>query len=263
MKFFLSAPTVAGLVFLGAFLFPAGQVWAAGTFPDFQGQNEYVVTADNATGLVIDTLYIPKGKTIKVAPGVTQISWTVRTIRVDEDTTFDLSADQAVPGKAADGGGPPPQPGYCQHGRGGYAGHDGTPGKPGVALKINGIRRLDIQGSLWIRTDGGPGGDGGNGGRGGTGGGPHKELFSNHCNAGPGGAGGRAGAAGPGGATSRVVFLKAKDGTPYGIPNGVAPTCGRSTRPSAATGKTGVIAIYGGKGCDGAAGQAGSAGPHG
>ncbi len=261
MKIFMSGLVVTGLTFLSAFVLPQAQ--AAGTFPDFQGQNEYIVTGENATGLVIDTLYIPKGKTIRAGPGVTQISWTVKTIRVEEDTTIDLSAEQAVPRKAADGGAAPHQVGYCKHGLDGHPGHDGTPGKPGVALTINGIHRLDIQGSLWIRTDGGPGGAGGNGGPGGLGGGHYSHWPNSSCGAGQGGAGGRAGKAGPGGATSQVVFLKAKDGTPYGLPNGVAPACGRSTRPSAATGKTGVIAIYGGKGCDGAAGHPGPAGNHG
>lgn len=251
------------LAMLGAILLGSMPAAYAQTFPDFNGQDEYVVTAENAEGLVIDTLFIPKGKTIRVAPDVKAISWTVKTLRVEANATIDLSAPQDKPARAADGGGPPKQAGYCSPGQTGSAGSAGAPGNPGVTLTINQLQDIQILGSLWIRTDSGPSGDGGNGGRGGTGGGHYSKWPDKSCGAGPGGAGGSGGAPGAQGPTSKVVFLKALDGTPYGFPNNEAAKCGRSTRPSSATGATGVIAIYGGKGCPGTAGSNGAQGSRG
>lgn len=264
MKYFESGfASTCGLILCGTFASVVSATVYGAAFPDFQGKNEYVVTPENAVGLVIDTLYIPRGKTIRVAPGVKRISWTVKNIRIEEDATIDLSAVQTPPQKAANGGGPPPQVGYCARGQDGYAGQNGIQGNLGVDLSFNEIFNIEILGSLWVRTDGGPGGEGGDGGRGGLGGGHYSKWPDRPCGAGPGGSGGQGGAAGLGGTTSRVIFLKAQDGTAYGFPNGEAPTCGRSTRPSAATGKSGVIAIYGGRGCDGASGKSGAPGDHG
>lgn len=232
-------------------------------FPDFNGKDVYIVTPENASGLVIDTLYIPKGKTIKAGPGVTAINWSVTTIKIEEGATFDLSAPQDVLPKAADAVGQPPQHGYCTNGEEGYPGSPGQKGRSGVDLQINEIVTIDNQGSIWIHTDGGPGGDGGRGGKGGTGGGHYSKWPDRSCGAGPGGPGGRGGAAGDGGLTARVLFLKAKDKTPYGFPNGEAPICGNSARPSSATGKSGVIVIYGGRGCSGQHGLPGGAGDRG
>lgn len=227
------------------------------------GQTEYVVTQDQANGLIIDTLYLPKGVTLRPGPGVRSINWSVRVLKIDEGATIDLSAPQAKPPKAANGAAPPRQAGYCTPGVAGAAGAGGTAGAQGVSLTLRDIETLENMGSLWIRTDGGPGGDGGDGGRGQQGGGPRRNRLSDRCGAAAGGSGGAGGAAGPGGEVANVAFVFRDNNRPTGIPNGVADSCGRSQRPAVAHGKAGVIAIWGTKGCPGQRGADGAAGGRG
>ncbi|EJL78304.1 hypothetical protein PMI15_04368 [Polaromonas sp. CF318] len=258
IKVIVQITFIVGLVFDATAQVPVGQ------FPPLAaGQLVYVIPMDQASGLIIDTLYLPKNVTLKAGEGVTAIDWSVKTIRIEENATIDLSAPQAKPGRAADGAPPPRQASYCAVGAAGAAGAGGTPGKQGVSLNIHDIDSIDNEGSLWIRTDGGPGGDGGNGGKGQQGGGPRKNVLNKRCGAANGGAGGAAGAAGPGGATAKVVVMfKANPGTSP-VTNGTAGSCGASQRPSALQGKSGVIAIWGSPGCPGNAGSAGPAGGRG
>jgi hypothetical protein len=234
------------------------------TFPQLSpGQTEYVVTADQAVGLVIGTLYLPRGLTIRPAPGVTRIDWTVRTLKIDEDTTFDLSAPQQKPAKAAAGAGAGGQASYCVRGGPGAAGATGARGHDGASLTLRDIVRVENNGSLWIRSDGGPGGDGGDGGAGQLGGGPMKKwTHANKCGGAPGGAGGADGAAGQGGRPGTVT-LKYRVDTGGAIQNGVSSTCGRSQRPSVAHGTSGVLVIWSSPGCPGKNGVAGPGGRHG
>lgn len=227
------------------------------------GQTEYIVTADQAVGLVIGTLYLPKGLTIRPAPGVTLIDWTVRTLKIDEDATFDLSAPQENPAKAPAGASAGGQASYCARGAAGAAGGAGTAGHDGASLILRDIVRVENNGSLWIRSDGGPGGDGGDGGAGQLGGGPMKKwTHANKCGGAPGGSGGPGGTAGPGGRPGTVT-LKYRVDTGGPIQNGVSSACGRSQRPSVARGTSGVLVIWSSPGCPGAKGAAGPNGRHG
>ena len=76
----------------------------------------------------------------------------------------------------------------------GATGHPGASGAPGASLTIRGLERIDGEGQLWIRTDGGPGGPGGEGGPGQATIAPAWlfRLFQRRCS-GRGGPGGRGG----------------------------------------------------------------------
>jgi hypothetical protein len=240
----------------------------AQTFPPIQpGATSYVITPEEATGLVINTLYLPKGFTLKVDARVKSIEWNVDKIKIEEGATIDLSAPLAKPSKAADGGPPPGQAGYCTAGVGGAAGGNGTSGTPGLSLTIHNVSSIDNQGSLWIRTDGGPGGNGGNGGTGQQGGGHRSTVggggpffHGGGCNAAGGGAGGRAGAAGAGGMPGKVIITFKETGTTPITNGGIAPDCGPSQRPASVQGATGVIVIWGASGCPGSPGVVGKNG---
>jgi hypothetical protein len=236
-------------------------------FPPIQpGQTSYTVTADEASGLVINTLALPENFTLKVDPSVKSINWIVSKIVIGSNATIDLSAPQDKPPRARDGGGMR-QAQHCVAGLGGIPGGNGMPGAPGVSLTINNVESIDNHGSLWIHTDGGPGGDGGNGGPGQLGGG-HKSfgegLFhGGSCGSAPGGPGGPGGAGGPGGPTARVLITFKASGTAPITNHADAPTCGPTQRPAIAQGNTGVIVISGAPGCGGQPGNPGAHGGHG
>jgi hypothetical protein len=226
------------------------------TFPPIKlGDTSYTITAADAHG-IIKTVYLPKNFTLKVAPGVTLIDWTVDTIRTEEGVTIDLSASPLKPAKAADGASVPGQAPSCDNGGAGGAGRPGIAGAPGVSLTIHNLSNFDNQGSVWIRTDGGPGGDGGNGGNGQLGGGA-KTTFLNGCSAGWNGAAGAAGTGGAGGATGKVN-INFKDGTPAITSGADAPGCAPTQIP--AEGNTGKITIWGAPGCPGQSGATGKCG---
>src|SRR5580692_10783751 len=79
-------------------------------------------------GLAIDTLYLPKGFTLKFDPSIRSVDWSVSKIRIEEGATIDLSASQTVPARAGNGSPPPGQAGYCATGAGGAPGGDGKAG---------------------------------------------------------------------------------------------------------------------------------------
>jgi uncharacterized membrane protein YgcG len=227
------------------------------------GQTTYVVQPNEAT-LIIDTLYIPQGVTLVAGPGVTSILWNVNTLKFDANATINLSASQTPPPKAPDGGPPPGQADYCTAGSPGSRGSNGALGANAANLVLQNIAAVDNgggQGSLWIRTDGGPGGNGGNGGQGQQGGGQHRwGSFPPHfCHAAMGGGGGSGGAAGAGGHLSNVNLFFTLNPAPNFV-TGVAAVCGPSQRPPAVQGASGQIVIWGGPGC---AGSPGPAGPNG
>jgi hypothetical protein len=225
------------------------------------GQTTYVIQPNEAN-LIIDTLYIPRGVTLVAGPGVNSIVWNVNTLKFDTDATIDLSAPQAIPPRAPDGNAPSPQADYCIAGDPGSRGSPGFTGASGTNLVLQNISAVDNgagQGSLWIKTDGGPGGNGGNGGQGQQGGGEHRwgGLFgSRFCHAAMGGGGGPGGWPGLGGAISAVNLLFTKDHPPS-VTSGVAAVCGPSQRPPAVQGPSGQIVVWGGPGCVGAPGQTG------
>jgi hypothetical protein len=237
------------------------------TYPPIApGDTSYTVPASEAS-LIIGTLYLPKSFTLKFAPDVRSIDWTVSTISFEENATVDLSPSQAKPPRGKDGGSVGGQAGYCTVGAPGGGGFDGIAGLPGRDLTIRNVATLDALGSLWIRTDGGgPGGDGGNGGNGQLGGG-HKSLREGlfkggACDAASGGAGGRAGRGGSGGRTAKVNITFRNPGAPAS-PAAISPQCGATSRPPIATGRSSAIAIWGAAGCGGSNGVAGQPGGHG
>lgn len=261
----LSVPVAAATVLLSlsAHLFGQAAPRQVSTYPTFApGQTTYVVPPSEAN-LIIDTLSIPAGATIKAGSGVQSINWTVSTLSFGQNATIDLSASQVQPPAGSNGAGPPGQADYCVQGVGGAAGGNGSPGSPGVDLNINGITSVDNgsgAGSLWIKTDGGPGGNGGNGGNGQQGGGQQKRwahFHLNMCHAANGGAGGAAGSGGASGRVANVSITFSASPAPIAIQTGVAAVCAPSTRPPAVQGGTGKIVVWGATGCAGANGQRG------
>ena len=234
----------------------------AQTYPVFEaGSNKYVVSLAEATGLVIDTLYIPDNSTLAFDSQVTRIDWTVKTIKFGKGSTIDLSSKrlfQPPPGsRLPDGGPPPPQADYCQPGAAGSPGIDGWPGADGKDLTLRNVEAF-VGGDLWIKTDGDNGLNGGNGGDGQQGGG-RRGLFplgNRPCDAAAGGKGGRGGQGGSGGRPGKVTILfrfpQATQPTSQ-----LAPNCGETVRPPELVNGVGVVAIYGATGCNGVAGKPG------
>ena len=227
------------------------------------GQTTYVIKPNEAS-LIIDTLYIPQGVTLQAGPGVQTINWMVNTLKFDQGATIDISALQIPPPVWNNVARPPKQADYCAHGSPGANGQNGYDGAIGADLTIRGITVIDSgggQGSLWIRTDGGPGGAGGSGGPGQQGGGQQKfwnHLHMNTCHAGDGGPGGNGGIGGSGGRVANVTFLYSVNPAPtQQITVGVAAVCGPSQRPPAVQGPSGIIAVFGGVGCHGSNGSKG------
>jgi hypothetical protein len=267
--------SIAGLVAAIA-TGPATAQPPTGAFPPIPpGATSYQITPAEANGLVIGTLYLPKNFTLTVDPSVKAINWSANNIVFEDGATIDLSSPTTVwgaglghpmirpiqPGRGPDGANQGGQQGYCTPGADGGAGGNGPAGINGVDLTIVNVNPLSSSGTLWIKTDGGPGGDGGNGGNGQLGGGARAVgLFhGGHCDAAHGGSGGRGGAGGAGGRPGKVTILFA---IPGAVPpsNGTAPTCGSTQRPAI---PTGTLAIWGGAGCPGRNGRDGFPGGHG
>ncbi len=252
-----------------AFLLTVTCIKAAGQqFPVIQpGQTSYTISPAEASGLVINTLYLPDGFTLKVDPSVKSVDWIVDKIVIGVGATIDLSAPQTKPARAPNGVAPPPQASWCATGATGAAGDKGVAGLSGVKLTIHNVGSIDNHGSLWIKSDGGPGGDGGNGGNGQQGGGRRSVVggggpffHGGGCNAAGGGAGGAGGSAGAGGQTSIVTISFQNAGAAPITNGGVSAQCGPSQRPASVQGATGVIVIWGAPGCPGASGSAGAHG---
>jgi hypothetical protein len=254
MRFALSmAVMVASVVTvsLGQAPWPPGAV-AGGT---------YTVQRAEASAL-IDTLELPANFTLKFADDVDEIDWTVRTMDYDDGAIIDLSAPktalpQAASGTSASG----VAPDYGVNGAGGSPGQNGVLGRNGKSFTLHVTTIVTNKGTLWIKTDGGPGGRGGDGGSGQVGGG--SRCFPlNH--GGAGGGGGKAGDGGNGGDTAevRIYLVQGAAGPP---PPSVQPvscalTCGNSNPPPGMGAGTGNIYIWGAPGCAGGAGSTGQGG---
>jgi len=233
-----------------------------GTYPNVKPGTTVTITQADAH-LTMPVLCIPDGVTLKVAPDVSAVEWTVGKMIFGVNVTIDLASGAAKAARGGDGGPPPGQAGYCTLGQGGAGGGGGSTGASGVSLTIKDLESISDQGSLWIRTDGAVGGDGGNGGQGQQGGGHRKSGIGGHCNARDGGPGGSGGPGGPGGATSPIKLTLRAD--QHDLPHnpliaGCATTCTPSARPPSATGNTGVIAVWGAPGCGGNGGSGGPGG---
>ncbi|TIX46034.1 MAG: hypothetical protein E5V36_03235 [Mesorhizobium sp.] len=229
--------------------------WTFSVFPELTPkQLVYDISYDESQHVSIDLLYIPTGVTLRPAPGVLSIDWDVRVLKFGRNATFDLSAPQTKPPA-------PPQPvDYNQAldghpGVAGDAGTKGASGAPGVSLTLRGIERIEFDGSLWVRTDGGPGGDGGLGGSGQHGGGRKPYFWGRRAR--PGGPGGIGGQGGPGGATSSIRWSFKEGDNPYALRSVLSEGCAPSSRPEI---NESSIAIYGAGGCGG---QGGPGGPPG
>ena len=101
----------------------------------------------------IVVLRIPEFTTLRLATGVGAVDWTVGIISIGKGATFDVSAADVVPSA-------PfrkflPTAAVRRAGDTGATGHPGASGAPGASLTIRGIERIDGEGQLWIRTDGG------------------------------------------------------------------------------------------------------------
>jgi hypothetical protein len=254
---------VAGFTAVAIFLAGGNAAWTQ-SFPTFApGSNIYTITQNDET-LIIDTLYLPKNSRIVVDPKVTAINWVVDKIKIDGSATIDLSASQSPPPKAASGGQPAGQQGYCTPGNAGQSGSNGLPGLPAASLNIHGISNITNTGWLWIKADGGPGTDGGDGGDGQQGGGRRSTfgpgLFhGGGCAAAGGGSGGRGGRGGAGGAPGKVtISLKSDPGN--AIANPIEDGCGSSSPPTTALGTIGITARAGCRGKDGRDGKDGKGG---
>jgi len=214
--------------------------------------------------MAFGTLYLPKGFTLRFDQRIKSVNWSVNNVVFDDGATIDLSASDPKPPRAHDGASRTGQQGYCTPGDGGDPGGDGVDGTPGIDLTITNVGPLTSSGTLWIKTDGGPGGDGGNGGNGQTGGGPRSTgegLFhGGSCGGAGGGPGGRGGKGGAGGRPGKVTILFA---VPGAVPptNEVATVCGPTTRPTMMP--AGSMIIAGAAGCGGQSGNNGRSGGHG
>lgn len=229
------------------------------TYPPLnQGQKIYIIPQSEALGNPGEVLDIPDDVTLKVAPDVTSIDWTIRKIRFGKNAIIDLSAPTEKPAPGANAPGPMRQAEYCIPGRNGADGSGGQSGRSGASLTIKGIEEVEAQGSLWIRTDGGPGADGGHGQDGQQGGGPEKRLLEPHfeCKAARGGVAGSGGPGGNGGPTSAIT-LRFYDYDTGNITFNVGSLCGSSSSPNR---KIGGITIWGQPGCGGGGGGGGHGG---
>ncbi len=228
--------------------------WPYKEYPILEaGQTEYVIPECEASNLEIASLYIPDGVTLKPSPGVKAIEWSVRNIRFGRDATIDLSAPNWEP--------PAPRSisrklplAVGENGKEGEAGPSGMKGADGVSLKLKGIAQIEGTGTLWIRTDGGPGGAGGQGGAG-QDAIPERRFFSRR---GIGGDGGVGGPGGNGGSTS-VVDLSFRTGqNPFNLYARKAQDTVPSLRPADEI--KGSIIIQGAGGLGGKGGVGGPPG---
>ena len=224
-------------------------------FPDLKpDQLDYEIASEDATNLSIDLLYIPDNVTLRPASGITRIDWNVRVLKFGRNSTFDLSAPQAKPDA------PAPPASFIQAPAGypgvvGKPGVKGTPGTSGVSLTLRGIEQIEFDGSLWVRTDGGPGGDGGRGGVGQQGGDRQRYFWGRRAK--PGGPGGVGGSGGAGGKTSSICLSFKAGDNPYALSSVLVSGCAPSRRPEIVDGS---ISIFGAGGSGGQGGEGGAAG---
>ena len=217
--------------------------------PKIDGAMIYYIEPCEAQNLDIDVFFVPDNVTIKPRPGIKHIDWAVRAIKLGNNATFDLSAEDRIPAT------PPQQKKRDQAGPGcdgaaGEVGHVGMSGEAGVSLTLRGIESIEGNGSLWIRTDGGPGGQGGQGGPGQEGGNRAGKFWKRR--AGVGGNGGQGGPGGKGGDTSNVsLFFSNSSSFPkIALAPGYAP----SSRPEI---PDGTVVIFGAGGRGGKGGLPG------
>ncbi len=217
--------------------------------PDLKPGGTYEVLGDEHD-MYIDHLVIPEDATIVAK---VELEWAIRKLTFGRRATLDLSGAREKPGHSDItryiAGSP------TKYQRDGFQGGIGFPGESGHSLEMY-VCDVEPTGSLWIRTDGGPGADGGPGedGR------PHETNSKEHLNR-PGGRGGDGGVGGNGGDTSRVQFKIFEGGSwrvlpVHGNNQGTSP----STRPSNASGDRGTIVIWGAPGPPGQGGPPGQPG---
>lgn len=238
--------------------------------PSAWQNSEYTVRSGELAAGYFPLVRIPAGSTLKFADDVTSVNLRIGRLEFGVGSTIDLSAPVVPPPRAQPGEDQSVQPPEGYHGNPGGVGHRGTNGRPGRSLTLQ-VDEVLASGSLWVRTDGGPGGAGGTGGRGQLGGGSAC-IPTKH--AGNGGDGGPGGPGGAGGATSAVrIEIRTPTAPGYTLipagcidrvpipPSGFPPkyfrVCGSSLRPESANGNTGAIIIAGMVGCGGPGGAGG------
>jgi len=248
----------------------ADQVKRLPNYPD-TSENPFLVKYSDAW---IDTLHITAGLTMKLDPSIKSIHWTVIRMVVDPGNyaTLDVSAPPGKPDPSPAATGVdkiPIQADYCQVGAKGNPGHSGTPGNPSIPVTVTGIREININGYLWIKTDGGLGGDGGRGGTGQIGGGNQSggPFAIGHCGFAPGGPGGDGGQGGSGGGISPVTFTTATDPI-QNLVKTLPPGSGcaqknQNTPPLPTTPNSGLAIAFGTPGCAGNRGPEGPPGAEG
>ena len=157
------------------------------------GPGETYTVAKEQQRMVLSSLKLGDGATVRFAEGVTL--WQIRAERAEigSDVTVDgrgQAGQQGTDGQHA------PQAAACKDGESGAVGGHGQDGQQGVSVRMQvGLVSL---GSLTIQSDGGAGGVGGRGGNGAAGADFEKSCASAPAggDAGAGGNGGRAGNAG-------------------------------------------------------------------
>lgn len=232
------------------------EFWPYDVFPALcAGQLVYEVSQLEAVGSKIDVLELPDGVTIKPMAGVREIDWQVRVLRFGRNATIDLSSRNEKPATPRSIATLSPQAPVGVPGAQGNPGATGSPGQAGVALTLRGLERIEGDGTLWVRTDGGPGGDGGEGGVGQQGGAKQRRLWARRAQ--PGGAGGNGGKGGRGGDTSAVRWYFKSDPNLFRITCSLARDPAPSSRPSIPDGE---IAIFGAGGLGGEGGAGGASG---
>jgi hypothetical protein len=246
---------ILGMLFLSI---PGATLWAwpAGAVPG----GTYTLQEGDQNIVSGDELFLPDSFTIVVPATIHAITWTFKRVRFGRFCTIDLSANQTKPRKAANGAGSKqPSARWCTRGANGAVGGTGAAGAGGASLTLN-AKSIDSTGSLWIRTDGGPGGDGGDGGNGQDGGtNSCREREGGPCAGGDGGVGGMGGNGGEGGSTSIVHLNISGIGQMPVISPVECQACGRSSRPQSSITSNGIF-IWGSPGCGGSGGTGGAGG---
>lgn len=212
----------------------------------------------------IAQLSLPDDFTLKFDPQIHQIRWRVGALAFGKRVVIDLSAP---PMTLPSGASAPPAEGQASWGQTGASGAPGGSGFTGLAGRLLSLKiktHLSMTtGSLWIKTDSGPGSSGGSGGQGQLGGGSTcgSRTEGPRSHGGNGGPGGPGGAGGWGGMTSMVIV--SIDNYPVGYelrPSACSAACGSSSRPPGADGDDGKIVIWGSPGCGGSGGPGGKGG---
>jgi hypothetical protein len=213
------------------------------------------LTLDDAS-IIFTQLELNDGCVITFSPTVQNAEIVIETLTLHGQSTIDLSPRESIAGVP----GKPPTPPQAlnnpptQTGQNGSAGVNGQPGFPGTNLHLTVETLVAVDGSLWIKTDGGPGSPGGPGGDGAKGAGPL--TSGTHCyDGGAGGNGGPGGTGGQGGSTAKVLITVGPKTIAANQTPGVAP----SARPTSAT-IPGAVVAAGSAGPGGAGGSPGGSG---